>query len=206
MNSIDHLVYTAPSLEEGMNHIEKLLGMRPSIGGKHYNWGTHNALLSIGNAYLEIVAPCPELEHPERGLWLNHFFQKPPQLATWALQTNTINELRTQAIAQGIDLGEIQSGQREKPDGTMLKWQLTDPYALLQNGTLPFLINWQNSTHPSETAPKAGELKSLTIKHPHPDLINKQLEALEIDIEVIKSQRIALEANIETTNSLIILR
>ncbi len=33
--NIDHLVFTAPTLEQGMDRIESLLGVRPVIGGRH---------------------------------------------------------------------------------------------------------------------------------------------------------------------------
>lgn len=205
MNKIDHLVYTSPTLEEGMDCMEQLLGVRPIVGGKHHNWGTHNALLSLGDTYLEVVAPCPELTIPEKGIWLESFFNKPPQVSTWALQTDSILTTKSKAAQNGIKLGETQSGERQKPDGSWLNWHLTDPYELPQNGTLPFLIDWQNSTHPSHSAPKAGELVSFTIKHPNPALLKAKLDILEIQLPVVYDSRFGFEVEIETEKGTIVL-
>lgn len=205
MNKIDHLIYTAPTLEEGMDCMEQLLGVRPTIGGKHHNWGTHNALLSLGETYLEVVAPCPDLTIPERGIWLESYYKKTPQLSTWALQVDSIMATKSKATQNGIELGETQSGKRQKTDGTWLKWQLTNPYALPQNGTLPFLINWQNSPHPSHSAPKAGELRAFTIKHSNPKLLEHQLEILEIQLPVVYASHFGFELKIETEKGTVIL-
>jgi hypothetical protein len=37
---VDHLVYTTPDLDRGIVEIERLLGVRPTLGGRHPAWGT----------------------------------------------------------------------------------------------------------------------------------------------------------------------
>lgn len=66
---IDHLVYAAPDLEEGIARLERLLGVRASPGGQHLAWGTRNALIALGDeVYLEIIGPDPEpTSAPDRG-------------------------------------------------------------------------------------------------------------------------------------------
>jgi Glyoxalase-like domain len=55
-NAIDHIVFGCSDLERGMDEIEQLLGIRPVPGGRHIQFGTHNALLSLGPAtYLEVI-------------------------------------------------------------------------------------------------------------------------------------------------------
>ena len=203
MNRLDHLVYTAPSLEEGMDKIESLFGIRPIIGGQHPQWGTHNALLSLGNEYLEVIAPCPDLSVPERGLWLDSFFQQPPRIATWALQTDALEENKREALSSGIEIGRIERGQRQTADGSILSWQLTNPYALPVNGLLPFLIDWGDSKHPSETARKAGELRKLIIQHPQPAFITSALKTLNIELRIEHTEKPGLKALIETEKGLI---
>ena len=47
MSRVDHLVYASPNLEEGIDRIESLLGVRATPGGSHPQWGTANALIAI---------------------------------------------------------------------------------------------------------------------------------------------------------------
>lgn len=63
---LDHLVYAVADLLAGMDEIEQLLGVRPVAGDRHPQYGTHNALLSLGpKTYLEIVAADPDRTPPE---------------------------------------------------------------------------------------------------------------------------------------------
>ena len=204
-NTIDHLIYTAPTLEEGMDKIEGLLGTRPEFGGQHPNWGTHNALLSLGNAYLEVIAPDPSLSIPPQGLWLEEQFKKPAHLATWVLRTDSIASLRQLALDNDIAIGKTQEGQRQKADGSWLKWHLTDPYALPYDGALPFLIDWGHSTHPSKTAPKVGDLMGLTFKHPEAEMIKPKLKLFAIDIEVVQASQFSIQAEIKSNSGVVYL-
>lgn len=203
---IDHLVYAAPSLEEGMDAIEALLGTRPVQGGKHPTFGTHNALLSLGdNTYLEIIAPDPGLEAPGRGRLLEESFAQKPHLATWVMRSESIDSLRAQAVKGGLLLGEVEAGKREKPDGSVLSWKLTDPYALPYQGLLPFLISWGDSPHPAKAVPRAGELIELVLFHPQPQEIRDKLKLLGIDLKVNMADKPSLRARIKTSKGIVTL-
>ena len=45
---MDHLVFAAPDLDEGVRHIETHLGVATSSGGRHAGYGTKNRLVGLG--------------------------------------------------------------------------------------------------------------------------------------------------------------
>ena len=47
-NQIDHLIFAAPDLEEGILLLQNLMGVKAVFGGKHIGIGTHNALIGLG--------------------------------------------------------------------------------------------------------------------------------------------------------------
>lgn len=204
---VDHLIYTVPDLETGMDEIERLLGVRPAVGGRHPDYGTRNALLSLGAAtYLEIMAPDPELPRPERGRLFRLDELEAPRLATWILRSERIEDLAARAASAGLELGPVRPGSREKPDGTVLRWKLTDPYARRLDGAVPFLISWGDTPHPAGGAPRGGELVDLRIEHPDPDAVRAALRVLDAETVVEKGPRMQLTASIRTPMGIVEIR
>jgi hypothetical protein len=198
---VDHLVYTSASLEAGMDEIEQRLGVRPIRAGRHLEFGTHNALLSLGPAtYLEVIAYDPELKRPDRGFPFGIGTLQKSRLATWALRTENISECAAAANSAGLETGTVQSGSRQTPDGEVLSWQLSDPYAMLLGGTVPFLINWGGTSHPASTVRHGGDLAGIRIEHPEPDRIRQALAALGVVADINKSDSACLVARISTAN------
>ena len=86
MTRIDHLIFAAPDLEDGVREVEARFGVRAENGGQHLGQGIHNKLLALGpTTYLEIIAPDPtqpepsgprpygvDAVTPERTGWLGH--------------------------------------------------------------------------------------------------------------------------------------
>lgn len=195
LSRIDHLVFAAPRLEAGMDAVERRLGMRPVPGGRHPAFGTHNALVALGpRTYLEVIAPDPGLDPPSRGRVFGVDGVLEPRLVTWALGDETIDA--TAAAARG--LGPVESGRREQPDGTVLAWRLTDPYAMPLDGTVPFLISWGSTPHPAASVPRAGSLCGFRIEHPDPDRVRRALAALGVEAAVRKAGTVRFVARIAT--------
>ncbi len=183
---VDHLVYSAADLSAGMDRIESLLGVRPVVGGQHPQWGTHNALLSLGSGtYLEVIAPDPSLAVPQRGVLLQTTAQRQPWLATWALGVSGIDRLAIRAIRADTGIGPVEQGQRQTPSGGWLKWKLTDLYALPMGGAIPFLIEWGQTPHPCASLPAGGQLTSLRIDHPDHKTVAAKLDLLASNRSVI---------------------
>ncbi len=193
--AVDHLIVAAPDLDSGSQWVADILGVMPLTGGQHPHWGTHNALLGLGeHTYLEVLAPDPTLPIPARGRWLHDFCQRGPGLATWAIHTTDIDTDAQQVLDLGISLGSVQTGSRQRADGRVLSWQLTDPYALPFSGVFPFLIDWSATPHPGTSLPRVGMLTELRLEHPEADLLNRHFQNLGIAADAFKAKEPRLSA------------
>ena len=205
-NGLDHLLYVSSSLEQGMDEIESLLGVRPVLGGHHPQFGTHNALLSLGpGIYLEVIARDPDLPAPARAAMIDVAPGTPSKLLTWVYRADDI-EGTVAAASDTIDFGVVDSGSRMKPDGSEIRWRFTDPYTMPMDGAVPFLISWGETTHPSLAVPPGGKLVEFVIEHPDPEGVRAALSAIGADIKVVKADQYSLSATIETANGLVTLK
>lgn len=204
---VDHLVYAAPSLDEGVAAIERLLGVRPAPGGKHVGLGTHNALLGLGQgAYIEIIAPDPEQPAPSRPLPFGLASIREPRLATFAVRTTDIDALVGAARQAGYDPGPVIDMSRTRPDGTVLRWRLALHEQMPGNGLIPFVIDWGDTLHPSAGLPQAGELTGLRGQHPKPPPVQAALKALGFEMEVATADEPLLTATVERKGETVELR
>jgi len=203
---IDHLVYACANLERGMDEIEQLLGVRPVPGGRHPDFGTHNALLSLGpETYLEVIARDPDSTVSVPSALAELPDDQNSRLKTWVLRTEDIDQLAGIANAAGINIGPVQSGSRDAPDGSKISWQLTDHNAMPMGGAIPFLINWGDTPHPASLVPNGGELLNLLIEHPEAERVRDMLVVLGMDLEVKHGPDFKLVASVRTINGIRIL-
>ena len=56
---IDHFMYAVPDLDVGLEWARAVFDAAPAHGGAHVGLGTRNALLSLGETYLELIASDP---------------------------------------------------------------------------------------------------------------------------------------------------
>lgn len=204
---VDHLVYATPDLERGVERAEALLGVEAVPGGTHPGWGTRNALIGLGTgAYLEIVGPDPEQPDPEGGRPFRIDKLGKPVLVTWAVRVSGLAEVVIRAAQRNLDLGEVLEGRRERPDGTILSWRLTDPFMERGDGIVPFFIDWGGGPHPSGDLDHSCELVGLRGKHTNPGRIRELLEHVELDLPVSPGGRARLVAQIRTEKGVVELR
>ncbi|MBO6574670.1 MAG: VOC family protein [Rhodothermales bacterium] len=189
---VDHLIFFAPNLKSGSSRVAELLGCKPRVGGRHPAFGTHNALLSLGDTcYFEVIAPDPDLAAPQRGRLTDRWHR--PGIASWCVASDQLVE---DAHGSVVPLGETQTGRRQRPDGSELVWSMTDIFADRMGGSVPFLIDWGDSRHPGADAPPAGELQALRLGHPNPDVLREALHRIDIAPPVEPSSEAFLEATI----------
>ncbi len=186
---LDHLVFACADLDAGVAWAERTFGVRPGRGGAHPQWGTHNALMSLGrDRYLELLAPDPAATGAGRdaarrlfglddgaGVAAGH---GEPRLTTWMVRSRTIDTLLGNALRAGVDLGCVQGGSRLRADGTEISWQITVPPARPLGGCVPWLIDWGWSEHPSASLPTGARLDWIEVTHPEPARVRAVLEAV----------------------------
>lgn len=194
MRQIDHLVFAAPDLEDGVNEVEARFGVRAGDGGQHLGQGTHNKLLALGpTTYLEIIAPDPTQPEPPgpRPYGVDGVTQS---LVGWAIACDDIDRALDEARAAGFDPGDVIDGHRLTPAGTMLRWRISSNARTA--GVVPFLISWGDTAHPAASAPSGLRLESLHVEHPDPEWIVRVLRALGTNVDVYKADRTALVAHL----------
>ena len=204
---VDHLVYATPDVAMSSDHLEALLGVRAAAGGKHPMWGTHNALLALGeHAYLEICGPDPQAPPPvgTRPFGIREGMQ--PRLASWVARAPSLEQARAAAQRAGVDLGEILSGSRRRPDGSSLSWRMTDPRTPREGGIVPCVIDWRDSPHPARSSPPGCTLLGLRAEHPEPGRAQVALAALGLGLPLAAARAPALIATLRTPGGEVELR
>lgn len=202
LHQIDHLLYGVRDLQEGIDYIHELTGVKPVIGGSHPGLGTHNALMGLGNnIYFEIIAPDPHQE-VER-TWMDLDQLENPKLFRWAATTQNVMAVRDKGLAGGIDIGAVKSGSRYKPDGSQLEWTLSDPNMNLAHGLIPFFIDWGEKGNPTPQLPTGCILISFKAAHPQPQKVDRLLNILGLQMEVDQGPDVLLTAEIMTPKGLI---
>ncbi len=136
LGRVDHLVYATPDLNLGTDTLEKLLGVRATLGGQHLGLGTRNTLIALWPfTYLEIVGPDPEQPKPASPRWFGIDELKAPRLARWAANGNDLDQLVSEAAQHGVKLGAVASGSRNREDGVVLSWLSRIPLRLWPTGS-----------------------------------------------------------------------
>lgn len=179
-SEIDHLILGINNLEKGCTDFENLSGVRPEFSGEHPNWGTHNALLSLDNSYLEVIAPQPMRQLAESPFSIIKN-QLQLRLIGWAIQTTNLDALVELMDQTGLVHTEKLAGSRNTPSGETLRWESV--FLINEDGPSinPFFIQWENpALHPSKTTPKGCVLTGITIGDHTNSLVTNFLKQLPI--------------------------
>ncbi|MFF1819166.1 VOC family protein [Kribbella sp. NPDC058245] len=175
---LDHLVFATPDLLATVERFAAATGVRPVEGGRHEAWGTRNYLVGLGGpAYLEFIGPDPQASE------VSMFDVSGERLLTWAIHPTDLEAALAAARAAGADLGEIFPGSRTTPAGDVLSWRVTGTEPSPYDGVVPFLIDWEDTTHPATNLPVV-ELLDFRATHPQADEVRSVLRALSADLPV----------------------
>ena len=205
--SIDHFVWAASDLDHGNAIIEKIFGVQPMQGGSHPGLGTRNSLVSLGpKTYLEVIAPdLGSISPNSPGDRLRQL--KAPGLMTWVYRSDGLNklaQLTQDSLSVLTPIGPIKT-QRETADGEMLAWELLFVTQHEFGGLMPFFIDWQDTAHPSLSAPYGGQCKEVRLRSPDAALLNPALNVFDVDVPVTLASEAAIEVEITTSTGNIVL-
>ncbi len=183
---IDHFMWGAPDLHEGMREAERLFGVKAALGGSHPGLGTRNALLSLGEAvYLEIIAPDPE-QRLEGTFGERLGSLESCALITWAVGSADLGVLSRELAERGFACRGPIHTRRNTPEGDLLEWDLLFPDAPGYAGTFPFFIDWLICAHPATRNPSAGSFRGLNITLPQAAEFAATLTSLGLEVVVQK--------------------
>lgn len=186
--TIDHLVVAATALGEGVAWVAERLGVAPAPGGRHADFGTHNALLGLGDCYLEVIAIDPDAPAPARPRWFGLDtldLTAGPRLIHWVAADPDVAASETEEFSRGEN-----------------HWRLTVPEdgSLPGGGVEPSRIRWLTPP-PATSLPDRGlRLERLTLRAPDAAGLRARLTELGlVDSRVaVEPGELALDAVLAT--------
>ena len=181
--TLDHLVVAAETLEQGEDHLESLLGLRPRRGGKHAAMGTHNSVLRLGDrSYLELIAIDPDGIKPDRSRWFD--LDRPSMRASLAQGPRLIHWVaRCADIEASRQVSPDEHGRVYPMTRGPYSWRITipDDGHLPGEGLIPTLIQWADEKHPVDAlADDRIRLVTMAGAHPEPATIRAALGNLGV--------------------------
>lgn len=211
MLKLDHITVIAPTLVEGVSHVQNCLDLDVPFGTRHDYMGTHNHRLQLGNTvYLEIVALDPDGTAPNRARWFGLDDQEKirsdwddgRRLRGWVANTHAIGAVIS---ARRVIFGDEVSLPPGNPEFT---FAIPRDGSLPLDGAAPSLIDHRGDPSSMAEIPDLGaHLCSLTLEHPDPVAIETLYRELSIDHPpaIIQGLKIRYRAEIETPAGLKIL-
>jgi hypothetical protein len=149
MLRIDHVIYGVRDLDAAARSLFDGFGLASAPGGRHEGWGTANAIVPLGDSYIELVAVVDpeEASRSVFGKWLEVGVMSGDRLMGWALATDALDK-----VASRLKL-TLTPGSRTRPDGSTISWRSAGLERTFADQSLPFFIAWDGApdAHPGRT-------------------------------------------------------
>ena len=142
---IDHVLLAVDDVERASAQLKAAHGLAAYEGGRHPGWGTANAIVPLGDAYLELVAVVDDTtaRTSSFGRWVASQARATPTPFGWCVRPAS---LESTAERLGLD---IDTGSRTTPSGEALSWRVAGLDQAAERPWLPFLIEWvDRASHP----------------------------------------------------------
>ena len=146
MIELDHVVYF--SKKSPKENVQKHKGT--SIGGRHKNWGTVNALTYTKNSYIEYLSVenldvAKKVNHPLTKLLL-HDLESGEGWGSICFRTENISKLNDRLCSEGWITSGVLDAERETSSGFIRKWKmLFIEQEVSDELPYPFFIEWEES-------------------------------------------------------------
>jgi len=179
----DHFLVGTSDLHAAAADFGRTTGVEPVFGGEHPLWGTANYLVSLGQgSYLELIGPTPGKKPHALGVALRDF--EAPTLFWFAARAKWIDDAPAVFQKLGLRANPPASGTRATPGGDAISWRLADVTGHAYGGCIPFLIDWQDSTHPSESIAQSLQFARFEISHPEAAELNAVFARIGLSVVV----------------------
>ena len=127
-----------------------------------------------------------------------------PVLYTFAVSCPDIDATQSRLEAIGMQMPPPITMSRELASGQELVWRVARIGGHSFGPLIPFLIDWGNSPHPSESLPSECKLEDFWISHSNSMELNNVMQAIGVSIEC-REGAAALHATLRTPAGLISL-
>jgi hypothetical protein len=117
-----------------------------------------------------------------------------------------IDRFIAEVRSRGYDPGPAHAMSRQRPDGTILSWRLTDVPGSGPVALLPFLIDWGESTHPSASGSRRAKLIDFYAESLEPEPLRRNLAALRVSMPVNAGATNQLVATVAGPTGTVVLR
>lgn len=204
-NRLDHFMWAASDLDQGIADFARLTGVTAGKGGVHPGMATRNALASLGgDQYLEIIAPDPA-QKPE-GTFAAHFLKLArPQIFAFIAKGSDLDRLKRVYAEHGIECQGPFDASRALPGGGLLRWKLLIPALGKWGLYAPIFIDWLDSRHPSADATAGCRITHFEVGHPGAAALAPLYRALDMAFMPVAADAPFMRAEIETPNGRLVL-
>jgi hypothetical protein len=133
---LDHVVLGVQDLEAAARRLERDHRLTAAPGGRHDAAGTHNWIVPLGDAYLELIAVEDEARAQDSpfGRWVLQGTAEGDRWLGWCLRTDDIRAIGDRL---GLDPHAMSRGD--------LRWRIAGFERALRNPSFPFFIEWDVS-------------------------------------------------------------
>ena len=156
---LDHVVLGVRDLEAAAKRLEDQHRLTAVPGGRHESAGTHNRIVPLGDAYLELLAVEDEATAKTSpfGRWVAAGRDGGVRPLGWAVRTDELD-----LVAERLGL-EARAGSRRTGEGGELRWRYAGVEQAMVEACLPFFIEWAEGT----PFPGRGDGPELRIRELH---------------------------------------